>query len=390
MTSCVELGSRFHIFLRNNLPHYIVPPTNSGFNFSFCNIKNNQYLCCVRYRTDIRVLFGKTLIPGNYKKGKHFVWGRWNDPRFIDATCIFVSFWIDNNLIVDESIHPTFIWSQPICKPPRCLIKTMPLLSDFRIFKNENKLFIIDGNVTSIREIQIKQNFISLNTGLYFNCLCDDDDNYCYDKNWSYVTNIDNNFIFLNWIINGYVLETRIINSKTCITNKIIKLGGNYIIDGLGDSKSPMFSFGTSCIKIKNNLFIGAGHIKIILTGNYDIDSNIYKFRKLIYAKFINNKKYIQHNSYIYCMYFFKYDMNKNTLHISNCYLPIIKSTNYFFSIFFPMSIIKDNTNFIVTGGYGDYYSIAIIFNYKYILKQIKHNVSKFDIYKFNYELIYC
>ncbi|CCU55930.1 unknown similar to AMEV020 [Choristoneura rosaceana entomopoxvirus 'L'] len=398
INKCIELGSQFHKFLRQNLPHYIIPFTNSGFNFSFCNINNDEYICSIRYRTDIKVLFGKNIIPGDYKKGKNFVWGRWNDPRFIDATCIFVCEWINNKLIVKEDIKPTFIWSQPVCKPKRCMLTSTPLLSDFRLFKYENRLFMIDGNVSIIREITIdrKSNKILINDGLYLNYICGDTTDYCYDKNWSYVNNTDeNNFIFLNWIKDGYIIETKVINVNNCDTicetNKIIKLGGNHIIDGLGDFKTPMFSFGSSCIKINNNTYMGVGHAKILLTQEYDSDSKIYKFRKIIFDNFNNNPKYVQHNSYIYCMYFFKYIINNNKkLYISDCYLPILSFTDYFFSIYFPMSIIKDRSNIVVTGGYGDYYSIAVTFKYKVVIKNTKHDVSNFNINEYNYNFIYC
>ncbi|AAG02726.1 hypothetical protein AMV020 [Betaentomopoxvirus amoorei] len=398
INKCIELGSYFHKFLRQQLPHYIIPYTNSGFNFSFCNIDNDNYMCCVRYRTDIKVLFGKNIIPGDYKNGKNFVWGRWNDPRFVDATCIFICKWDNNKLIFDENIKPTFIWSQPICKPKKCMLLSTPLLSDFRIFKNKNKIFMIDGNVSIIREINIdkKNNKITINSGLYLNYICGDTTDYCYDKNWSYVKHNNNNeLVFLNWIKDSYVLETIVtIFDKCetkCDTNKVIKLGGNHIIDGLGDLKSPMFSFGTPCIKINNNTYLGAGHAKIMLTEKYEPKSNIFNFRKKIYDNFCNDKTYIQHNSYIYCMYFFKYVIGKNKkLYISNCYLPIIKSTKYFFSIYFPMSITKNNSDIIVTGGYGDYYSIAVTFNYKDVIKITNHDIENFNINDYNYELIYC
>ena len=54
------------------------------------------------------------------------------------------------------------------------------------------------------------------------------------------------------------------------------------------------------------------------------------------------------------------------------------------------MSLTKLDSEVIVTGGYGDYYSVAINFDYNDIINKIIHDVSDFNINNFNYELIYC
>lgn len=397
-----RLGPDYHSFLRAHLPPWIVPPVDSGFNFSSCQMSPNAYMCSVRFRIAIPILFGQKIIPGNHKRGKNFSWNRWNDPKFVDSTCFFVSQWTKHNiLIIDENIRPTFLWSQPVCKPKGCALGAMPLLSDIRLFADttSNNTYFIDGNVTTIRQVHITDGRINLTTGYYLRCLCPQSLEYCFDKNWSFV-DVDrypdgDAFLFLNWIRQGYVILTSVdLVGGQCRSRKCIRLGGDHIIDGLGTSISPMFSFGTPCLKLSKNCFIGVGHAKIILTANYQPESNIHKFRDRIRKTLGANSKYVEHQSYIYCIYFFVYqrhsDPSKETLLISDCFLPICSSEDYIFSIFFPMSIFQINSKMVVTGGSGDFYSVALDFTPSWVRKQLKHDISDFHINNYDYHVIDC
>ncbi len=72
------------------------------------------------------------------------------------------------------------------------------------------------------------------------------------------------------------------VNNKVdtgCVKKTIIDYKKDKIL-GLGSNKLPLFSFGSTCCKLKSKIFsgdvIGAGHIKIIKNFKYD---PIYKIK---------------------------------------------------------------------------------------------------------------
>ena len=168
------------------------------------------------------------------------------------------------------------------------------------------------------------------------------------------------------------------------------------IIDGNGSKLLPMFSFGTSFIKLDNNndniIYdgIAAGHTKIILSKLYE-NENIKSFIKNKNEELSTLDNYIEHNSYIYMCYFIrliKYKNNTYKLYISDSYLFIDKEKKYIFSICFPMGLVSMDDNILVSYGYGDYYNCIIEFNKKNLIDNIKHDVQNFDYTKYHFKIL--
>lgn len=425
----LNIGKFYYKFLTNKLKKYNFLRNQDGFNISCCKLDDNQELYCVRYLGSVAAYFDEEIIPGNFsyyskkfidgkpttKKisyGKNFMWNSWNE-TLLDNTIFFVASYENNNFKINENIEPYVISN----KTAYTSINTTIALkySDVRLFKINNDIYCYDGLISSIYQIKIINNKIYVplnldddvyNTNYFYynNKLCSTCDKPVnnenlglvfekkYDKNWSFILFKNNYFEFLNWFENGHVTITFIDkSSKCCYKRNIIKMEGD-IIDGLGNNKLPMFSFGTAFININTDdkdiefQGIAVGHTKIILTKLYD-NENI----KLLFND-INNlrldESYIEHNSYIYMCYFIKlikYKNNTYDMYISDSYLFIDKNQKYKFSIIFPMGLFEKNNSIVMSYGYGDYYTYLMEFNKEQLLKKITHNVKNFNInnYKF-------
>jgi hypothetical protein len=194
-------------------------------------------------------------------------------------------------------------------------------------------------------------------------------------------------------------------------------LGPNY-------GKMPGFSFGTPVIDIIHPDFpelgkikLGVGHSKIHQDQNkfkYISGSKIDLFRQNLHndMKTYFGKSYVPHygtfgkkqcDGYIYMMYFYflfdeiTVDGTNNKKYqkamISDSYLPVTidlkmdsESTDYKFSLVFPMGIGLKNENVVtVTCGYGDYKSIALEFDLKVIINSCIHDIQNVDMDEYQY-----
>lgn len=396
-----RLGPDYSAFLRQTLPPWIVPKGQDGFNLAVCALDRDLVMCCVRYRAFIPALFGKEVIPGTQKLGKNFTWGNWNSPKFVDSTCFFVArFDTSNHLVVVKSIRPAFFWNALTCKPAACEIKQIPLVADIRLFSckdgNDSKMFFIDGNITLIREVQISHGKVDITQGYHQTGLCGNPERSlaCFDKNWSFFLKTKHQtlgdvFVFLNWFKNGHVTMSWIAteNERGCVTENFIKMEKDRI-DGLGTSRSPMFSFGTPAIEVDKNKWIGVGHAKIGLTGSYD-SSAILNFRQQVNTLFAS-KNYVRHNSFIYVMYFFLLDIDRKRLLISDCFLPRVQKERYSFSLVFPMTIIDRGRDYTVTCGIGDYYTVGLTMNKQEVLSSCRHDVRRLNLSDYKYHILQC
>jgi hypothetical protein len=425
MNNFFRIGNVYQSFFDKVLKKYQYIKNQDGFNMSCCKIDNNNELYCVRFLGLVPAYFGEEVIPGNYsiyskkyiesklkekklKIGKNFFWNSWKD-TLLDNTIFFVGSYSNNKININTNIEPYVISNKiAFTNINEGLLK----YNDVRLVNINNNIFCYDSLLTSIYQIKIHNNNIYIPITLddpifskqkfYFkNKLCDNNDcehNDCYykkfDKNWAYIDSIKDNFEFLNWFENGYVSNT-LIHKKTGICNKnnIIEMKGDKI-DGLGNNKLPMFSFGSPFIKIQSKsdelyCCIGAGHIKIITTILYD-NPNISDFFDKI-KKYQIDDKYIEHNSYIYLSYYIKLVKYKNGLYkmwISDGYLYIDNKQDYKFSICFPMGIFEKDNKIIYSYGYGDYYNYLIEFEKQELLNNIIHDVSDFDITKYHFNII--
>jgi len=421
----INVGKFYHKFFYKNLKKYHYIKNQDGFNMSCCKLDDENELYCVRYLGTVPAYFGEEIIPGNFsqlsinyikkklnnrniKIGKNFFWNNWKN--LIDNTIFFVASFKNNILEINKNIKPFVIENKYALTN---INENTQKYADVRLFKINNDIYCYDGLITSIYQIKIINNKIYIPIALddevykkhffYFNNkLCanteklDSIDYYekKYDKNWSFIISDKDYFEFLNWFENGFATITLVEKKgNKCIKKNIIKMNKD-IIDGLGNDRCSMFSFGTPFIPIKdyddeNIVFSGiaAGHSKIILSRKYN-NKNIDSFLDEVNKNLRSKESYVEHNSYIYLCYFIKlikYKNNKYEMFISDSFLFVDEKQKYIFSICFPMSLFEKNNNIIMSYGYGDYYNYLIEFDKNKLLKSIKHNVENFDIddYKF-------
>jgi hypothetical protein len=418
-----RVGNNYHSFLKKNLKKYYYITDQDGFNMSCCKLDNDRELYCIRFLGLVPAYFGDEVIPGNYsifskkyiekklgdrklKIGKNFFWNSWTE-TLLDNTIFFVGSYNNSTINVDLSIKP-FIISN---KAAFTTINEGSLkYNDVRLININGSYFCYDSLITSIYQIKIVDNKISIPLNLdddvyskelfYFkNKLCNKCENdKCYykkfDKNWSFVDTTKEHFEFINWFENGYVTNT-LISKKNglCYKNNIIEMKG-YKIDGLGTDEMPMFSLGSPFIKLEttnDEIFNGvsAGHLKLISTKYYNNVNLSMFFEKL--KKYKNIDNYIEHNSYIYMCYYIhmiKYKDGSYKMFISDGYLYIDQKEKYLFSICFPMGGFEKNNKISFSYGYGDFYNYMIDFEKKELLSLIKHDISNIDINKYHFHLI--
>lgn len=434
LQSFIYVGDFYKKFLETKMKSYNYIKGQDGFNMAMCRIKKNKCLFSIRILSPIESYFGEEIIPGNYsnmsleyiqqllkkrkeedpkyntdvKIGKNFMWNNWMNV-LIDNTIFFVGKIENDSIIIDKKIMPVVIYNKKISTKEEH--KKNFMYSDVRIFKKNKTIYIYDGMISSIYTVEIKNNNIHLSYNNTFgkkmyskNLLCSVNENYTnqyvnkYDKNWSFVDIINDkefgkSFEFLNWYDrdSSCVTSTIVqINGYKCRKDIFIKMKKD-IIPVYGNEYLPMFSFGTPFVRFKINnkkknkgiIYdgISVGHTKIRITKEYT-EGNLNKFISLVRDKY-KNYSYIEHNSYMYLIYFIrlkKYKNGKKIMKISDSFLYTNNhNKKYKFSIQYPMGIILLNNFIYVSCGEGDYYNFLLKFKSKDIKKVCTHNVHTFN-----------
>lgn len=439
------VGKSYYDFFKKTLKDYHYLKNQDGFNISACKLDDETELYCLRFLGTIPAYFGEEIIPGNFsniskkfienklkleekniykanmKYGKNFFWNSWND-TLIDNTIFFVGSYKNGKLIINTNIKPYVISNE---KAFNKISEKILIMNDFRLININGKIYCYDSLISSILEIKIINNNIYIPLYLddpifeknffYFKkklCSAIDTNNKLekygyntfektYDKNWSLmsIVKIDNEnyFEFLNWYVNGYVINT-LVDMKTGLgySKKIIKMEKDKI-DGLGTDSMPLFSLGSPFIQLPsddaNIDFYGicAGHTKLIIGKKYKND-NITDFLEEKKAKLNVLENYIEHNSYIYMAYFIKlikYKDGSYKMYISDSYLYTDLNQKYIFSICFPMGLFEKDNKICMTYGYGDYYNCLIEFDKEKLINDIKHDVSNFEEKDYKFNIIY-
>lgn len=407
------------------------PMKNKGFNLSFVKLKN-KYIFVVRNVFPFKILLQKKeLIPGisrkkySYIKNKinvtnafiseNFIWD-WNN--FYESNILFLGNIDENlNIIPDININPYSIIN------PRYNIKYVKNnenqyiparipSEDFRLYNFNNKIYMIDSAINVIRQIYIKNNTINVfikyqdicNIKLSINKqLMNIDYHKIFEKNWSLYKvivkdNKEQSFLFFHdFSIDG--IETVEYNpiTKKCKKKIIIKYPKNTFPN---DNKYFRYSFGSSCIYVKNTEksgYLGVGHFKNELyeNDNSTKDNSKYKDYYVEIYSFLHKKlksifknKYKPHFSRQYYLFYFMYDDIRNKFYISNFYLPI-SNYDYIFSLFFPISINRiDQKDVIISGGYGDYVNMLIKMPLNEVLNSLEYDVTTLDISKIKLKLL--
>lgn len=434
LQSFIYAGDFYKKFLETRMKSYNYIKGQDGFNMAICRIKKNKCLFSIRILSPIESYFGEEIIPGNYsnmsleyiqqllkkrkeedpkyntdvKIGKNFMWNNWMN-ILIDNTIFFVGKIENDSIIIDKKIMPVVIYNRKITTKEEH--KKNFMYSDVRIFKKNKTIYIYDGMISSIYTVEIKNNNIYLSNNNTFgkkmyskNLLCSVNENYTnqyvnkFDKNWSFVDIINDSefgksFEFLNWYDRDrlYITSTIVqINGHKCRKDNFIKMKKD-IIPVYGNEFLPMFSFGTPFVRFKINnkkknkgiIYdgISVGHTKIRITKEYT-EGNLNKFIFLVRDKY-KNCNYIEHNSFMYLIYFIrlkKYKNGKKIMKISDSFLYTNNhNKKYKFSIQYPMGIILLNNSIYVSCGEGDYYNILLKFKSKDVKKVCTHNVQTFN-----------
>ena len=403
------------------------PIKNNGFNLSFVRLKN-EYIFIFRNVFPIKnIIEKKILIPGLSKKKFEFIKDHmnvsqsqisddfiWDWLNFYESYILFTGN-IDKklNIIPNKKINPYAIinprYQLKHVKNNENIYLPMRIPSeDYRLYNFNNKIFMIDSTMNKISQVYIQNN--KINVFVKYDDICNikislnikypnNNNNYLkiFEKNWSlYNVIIQNNkeqlFLFFHdFGING--IETVEYNpiTKKCKKKIIIKYNKNTFPV---NNKFLRFSFGSSCIKIKNG-YVGVGHFKNELYNKKMIDEKsiydnyFYEIFKVLNTNLKNmfKNKYKLHFSRQYYLFFFLYDNINNKFYISDFYLPIT-NYKYIFSLFFPISINKINNDIIISGGYGDYANMLIKMPVEKMLKSINHDVTNINLTKIKLSIL--
>lgn len=407
------------------------PIKNNGFNLSFCKFKN-QYIFVFRNVFPLKnILLKKDLIPGisskfldkiknnftiniNTNLSEDFIWD-WSN--FYESNILFVGTINDELKInINKNINPYSIVNPKynIKYFKKNKLEYFPARipsEDYRLYNFNNRIYLIDSATNTIKQIIIENNKIKIFTK--YDDICNfsiakkinDNTNQYYkifEKNWSlYNVNFDKNkevlFSFLHdFTIDG--IEGIQYNPQTqkCFKSLLVP----YKKETFPINKKIRFSFGSTCIYIKyenKKGYLGMGHLKNEIIDKKEI-KNLTESEKYYYNMFINNNntykkifknKYKVHPSRQYYAFFFLYDDINKKFYISDPWLPI-PYYNYFFSLVFPMSVVRDKDDVLLSMGYGDYTNIILKYSIKNIVNELKYNISEpdFNITKLKLKII--
>lgn len=390
----------FRAFFEAKLqPHQFIKK-NDGFNMSMLRnpLNDQQLLVAVRFLGTPSAYFGEEVIPGNFsnqyvapqvvdKIGKNFFWNRWLD-QLIDNTIIFMT---DLQFNPIESYQPLVICLTTIING--CSYT----YSDIRLIASDNKIFLHNGNVSEIYQVKLDSNgsnsriMISLKKNRVDGLLTKTDvcsSTKTYDKNWSFLKIENNTILFLDWFRDKHVTVSVVpLNSSVCSTLKLIEMKGD-VIEGIGNDFSPMFSFGTPSLQI-NDSFYGCGHLKIIRSKKYKSEK-LMKMQSTLIERNLQSKTHINHNSYTYCIFYYRLDWSEKRMLISDGFLYISKSDDrpYTFNINFPLGLILIEDSFLLSYGYGDYYNVILQQSIDDFNQKVKHDVSSFSYSAYDYHVV--
>ena len=426
------VGDDYAEFIYNSFEdeRYLCPFKNYGFNLSFAKLFQDKYIFCVRCIFPIKnIVEKKELIPGipSYIKKKrtdiyehsysdYFIWSWRNN---FEISYFFVGEIRNLKIIPDKNIKPYAFTEQYYFlnyikgdDEEKTFIPFNVRMEDFRLYRQSGKIFMFDSHINVISSVILKNNEIKIyklagdicNLTFFDSNKCEKYNRTTYkkifEKNWSlYKVDFDKNkkskkFYFLH-DFGKTGIEGVNYNSETEKCEKKILVP--YKENLFKETDVYRFSVGTTCTFINSENksgYLGIGHLKIKYSENPNELKNENKYFNSIY-QFINKnfydlfkEKYIQHKYNQYYFFFFFYDERNSKMYLSNFFLPKIKSNSYYFSLVYPMSIIKSGNNILYSLGYGDYNSILSEKSVPDVLKTLQYDISELqDLKKFKLEL---
>ena len=459
-----------HLPLLAQLPRSIAvvaPQQLHGFNMAICKL-GTKFVCAVRLFNTVEALVGERVIPGNRKSsarevvspGENFIWGLWKHKGTVDAT-VFFECEFDAAALDIRPTGPFQVLKADAFLPPS--VGCPFALSDCRLFAAEGKLYMHDGFISVIKDIDLSapilQRLTYTNTNV---CLgppadtpkkktgggpetlaapdnigdweaalggcceergrgggADKDERPSererssersqatthrkqFDKNWSLLRVTDREFLFVHWFEADGLYTVTVPKNYTyeCKKRRLVAFGRDPI-PPLGSATLPMFSLGTPfvCVDEAKQLFVAVGHLKIMTMHAYDPASRVAQFRDELDQLARRLPNFVQHASYHYLGYFILIglaDPAAPTVHISDGFLPIRPppapprppaqtdtapptSTQYQFSIFFPVGCMVSGENLVISGGLGDYYNVLLERPLASVISSCTHDVQAFD-----------
>lgn len=395
----------------------LVGKTRNGraFNPSIAPYKNG-YLLSVRvvYHTNP----GEELVPGNrsaskFEKGKNFWWQDFSSPNFSGGT---VYFHADANL-------EKFIFMAPMNY--NALTENI-MRHDIRLIGNNN--IVTFSPPSSIIASKLKVN--DLNSSLSLGLITFSDPLYNRKPGNNYgAIHIDmdqKRYSYIDWFYKKGVRFTKI-NGSIIHHDYLAYHDENYPLLGTGSTLEdgqnagsnsgimPLFSLGSSHLKLDDQTYLGVGHTKIHVDEDlytYRPGSNIDRFRREL-AKELKTHygdRYIRHDAYNssldksqgyhYLMYFYTFKLDDDNkpieMKISDSFLPIdVKAAgnpdNYVFSLVFPMGIAPkfgDDKTVLVSAGIGDYYAAILELPIDFLMASCRHDVQNLDLNSYEYKLM--
>lgn len=371
----------------------------------------------------IRVTFHNSdmlqkIIPGNraeskFEKGKNFWWQDFNSEDFSEGTLYFHA---DKDFQKFSILAPGNYAS----------FSEGTFTSDVRITKINDD--IVAWNPKShyvaykILELQlIPKSFLGVvGFGKYLR-------NLVLGNNYGLI-NIDFNaptYSYIDWFFPEGIRFARA--SDTIEYDYLKYLDTNYPILGTGSSVEdgnnaelnsgimPLFSLGSTHIKLDEETYLGVGHTKIHVDEEqftYKEESPIDQFRKSLTTELKSrfgdryirndafNSKIMKSRGYHYLMYFYTFKLNHDgkpiEMKISDSYLPInIKDANnaenYVFSLVFPMGVtnkVGDDQTIKISAGIGDYYSALMELPKQFVIEQCRHDATNLNMNHYNYKIM--
>ena len=419
-----------------------LPIKSNGFNMSFTKFKK-KYIFVIRFVFPLKnIIEKKELVPGISKSSiKRFVEKTkeyllensnisedyiWSWQNFYQSNILFVGtindkleIKIDKNIKPYASVNPLFCLQQKSDVDVNGTNSTTDCsyyfnnMEDFRLYTFNGRIYMINSTMNVINQIFVTEKGLKIFTKFRNICnpvldvkkpLLVDNGNYLkiYEKNWSlykvlFKDNKEQSFSFLHDFSKEGIegVDYNPITGK-CRKRILVPYKNTFPIN----SNIARFSFGSTCVHVKSNFqnktktgYLGVGHLKLRLFKEGEKTKVEKHFHKLFlrmhkYYKKIFKKKYKPHHVSQYYLFFFLYDDVNSKFYISDIQLPV-PYYKYYFNMVFPMSIVKDSDDLLISMGYGDYTNLLLRIPEKDVLSSIKYDVSDLDVTDLKLNLLF-
>ena len=445
MHSLDYVGNSYISFLRKSCKPYHVLPTSVGFNLSMVDLDPdaNRYLFCVRMLGTVPAFFGEEVVPGNFSGmedfipsknhhpstsdvavGKNFVWNNWDD-TLIDSTVFFVGTYArETGIVVDKTVRPAVVSAKAISS----VHKTTH--GDVRLARSGKTVYAYDAYLTSLYTVHVARGRVITMFDVYRakgerlsrtfsrHFVCEQSKKKAsmhseplvssnavktnHDKNWSLAwVSGSNRFRFIKWWVDDEVLGVDAVFGEqvSCDQKCLVKMGADRL-RGLGSDAMPMMSLGSPMAELpalpgERFRGIACGHAKISRTAAYRSSAPLRAFREDVHKLVSGDRgSYVEHNSYMYMPFIILYVEcvnGRKRMHISDVFFPYRRAGSarkYNFSLMYPMSVVVQGADLLMSGGIGDYYTFIATMSAQSAVDACRHDLRRFDAAALRYHVL--